>query len=74
MRDLILCFPQCIVREASTPEKRSTTTTLTVSVLDVNDNVPIFQSTQYDVQRPAGTYTVPDALVRVSCPLLLLVG
>ncbi|XP_041364216.1 cadherin-99C-like [Gigantopelta aegis] len=56
---------QCIVREASTPEKRSTTTTLTVSVLDINDNVPIFQSTQYDVQRPAGTYSVPDALVRV---------
>ncbi|XP_076458556.1 cadherin-99C-like [Babylonia areolata] len=46
-----------VVTEGSTAERRSSTSTFTVSVQDRNDFAPVFQSPSYAVSIPEGDYT-----------------
>lgn len=62
--DIILCnknldflFFQVVVREANTVERRSATATMTVNVINANDNVPVFPAAAYQSTISAGGYT-----------------
>ena len=60
-------FCQVVVTEASTAERRSSTTSFTVSVLDRNDFAPVFQASSYSVNVPEGDYTFsPRTVLTVS--------
>ena len=63
---------QVVVTEASTAERRSSTSSFTVSVFDRNDFAPVFQAASYSVNVPEGDYTFsPAAVLTVStCTLL----
>lgn len=50
-------FLQVTVRETDTAERRSSTVTLTVSVLDVNDNDPTVPSSLLNVTVQEGDYS-----------------
>ena len=58
---------QVVVTEASTAERRSSTSSFTVSVFDRNDFAPVFQAASYSVNVPEGDYTFsPAAVLTVS--------
>lgn len=54
-----------VVARDSAPDARSTTATVTVSVIDIQDNVPIFVSTLYEATVPenAAGFKVADVIV-----------
>ncbi|KAJ8318063.1 hypothetical protein KUTeg_003154 [Tegillarca granosa] len=53
-RDIIFTV---VVREGTTTQRRSATVTLTINVLDGNDNPPVFPAQAYSQNVPAGAYS-----------------
>ena len=52
----IWCFVQATVRELDTAERRSSVSTLTINVIDVNDNAPFVASNQLSTSVAEGNY------------------
>ena len=50
-------------------DRRSSTVTVTIQVLDVEDNVPVFVRTLYEVSVPENSNTALVTTVTVSCVL-----
>lgn len=61
-------FHQVIVTEADTVEQRQGTATVTVIVLDVNDNSPVFTESGYAISVAEGDYSSSPAMVLTVSP------
>jgi hypothetical protein len=67
------CFPKVTVTEVGVTNPRSSSVTMTVSLLDVNDNAPFVPSQLLTHSTPEGTKT-NEILVQVSALLMFALG